>query len=53
VGGRDKKREKGDMIKYWGDRCEAMRASRKSGNRQTPDVGVGSTPSRMYKRPGR
>ena len=41
----------------WGDRSEALRASRKNRNRQPREVGPrelgGGAPSRMYQRPGR
>jgi hypothetical protein len=43
--------EKENMIRYWrwGDRSEALRASRKNGNRQPQEVG-GRGPSRVYQR---
>jgi hypothetical protein len=36
--------EEGKMIRYWvGKRTEALKASRKNGNRQLQEVGGGST----------
>jgi hypothetical protein len=37
----------------WGKRSEALRASRKKGNRQPWEVGGWQEPSRLYKKPGR
>ena len=31
--------EEGNVIRYWGDRTEALRASRKNGKRQPWEVG--------------
>jgi hypothetical protein len=41
LGGRgDREGKMGTMIKYWGKTDEALRASRKNGNRKLREVGV-------------